>query len=108
MRLIKGVGARHDERMAMKKTLFVAVLALVLGAGSYTVFTQGGAGGAAPAAGQKPQMPMSFFITSVGKGNGANLGGIAGADAHCAMLAQAAGATEDLARLSQHAGRRAP
>jgi hypothetical protein len=35
---------------------------------------------------------MGFFITSVGKGNGANLGGLAGADAHCQALAQAAGA----------------
>jgi hypothetical protein len=35
---------------------------------------------------------MSFFITSVGKGDGANLGGIAGADAHCQALAKAAGA----------------
>lgn len=34
---------------------------------------------------------MSFFITSAGSGNGANLGGLAGADAHCAALAQAAG-----------------
>lgn len=36
---------------------------------------------------------MSFFITSVGKGDGANLGGLAGADAHCAMLAKAAGSS---------------
>ncbi len=35
--------------------------------------------------------PMSFFVTSTGKGNGANLGGLAGADAHCASLAKAAG-----------------
>ncbi len=34
---------------------------------------------------------MSFFITSVGPGDGANLGGLEGADAHCASLAQAAG-----------------
>ena len=34
---------------------------------------------------------MSFFITSVGKGDGANLGGLAGADAHCQALATAAG-----------------
>jgi hypothetical protein len=34
---------------------------------------------------------MSFFITSVGKGDGANLGGLAGADAHCQALAKAAG-----------------
>jgi hypothetical protein len=34
---------------------------------------------------------MSFFITSVGKGDGAKLGGLAGADAHCQELAAAAG-----------------
>lgn len=34
---------------------------------------------------------MSFFVTSVGGGHGANLGGLAGADAHCAALAKAAG-----------------
>lgn len=32
---------------------------------------------------------MSFFITSVGTGNGADLGGLEGADAHCAQLAAA-------------------
>jgi hypothetical protein len=36
---------------------------------------------------------MSFFITSVGPGDGARLGGLAGADAHCATLASAAGVT---------------
>ena len=36
---------------------------------------------------------MSFFITSVGLGKGANLGGVEGADAHCASLAEAAGVT---------------
>ena len=36
---------------------------------------------------------MSFFITSVGLGKGANLGGLDGADAHCASLAEAAGVT---------------
>ncbi|MBX3635017.1 MAG: hypothetical protein KF683_06460 [Rubrivivax sp.] len=36
--------------------------------------------------------PMSFFITSAGSGNGADLGGLAGADAHCQRLAAAAGA----------------
>ena len=35
---------------------------------------------------------MSFFITSAGPGNGADLGGLAGADRHCQSLAQAAGA----------------
>jgi hypothetical protein len=35
---------------------------------------------------------MSFFVTSVGPGQGADLGGLAGADAHCQELAEAAGA----------------
>jgi len=34
---------------------------------------------------------MSFFITSVGMGHGANLGGLDGADAYCNTLAKAAG-----------------
>jgi hypothetical protein len=36
---------------------------------------------------------MSFFITSAGSGDGANLGGLEGADAHCTSLAEAAGVT---------------
>jgi hypothetical protein len=38
------------------------------------------------------QAAMTFFVTSVGSGNGADLGGLAGADQHCQQLAQAAGA----------------
>lgn len=34
---------------------------------------------------------MSFFVTSSGMGNGANLGGLAGADQHCQKLASAVG-----------------
>ena len=40
------------------------------------------------------QANMTFFVTSVGKGSGADLGGIAGADAHCLALAMAAGSTQ--------------
>ena len=36
--------------------------------------------------------PMSFFVTSAGSGKGADLGGLAGADAHCQRLATTAGA----------------
>lgn len=36
---------------------------------------------------------MSFFVTSVGLGDGANLGGLDGADRHCQRLAEAAGVT---------------
>jgi hypothetical protein len=39
-----------------------------------------------------PPQPMTFFVTSAGAGNGANLGGLAGADRHCQQLATAAGA----------------
>lgn len=37
---------------------------------------------------------MSFFVTSVGSGKGGDLGGLEGADAHCAVLAKAAGSTK--------------
>ena len=39
-----------------------------------------------------PTGPMGFFVTSVGSGKGADLGGLAGADAHCQKLATSAGA----------------
>jgi hypothetical protein len=43
---------------------------------------------------QVPKMKhMTFFVTSAGPGNGGDLGGIAGADAHCVKLAAAAGST---------------
>lgn len=37
---------------------------------------------------------MTFFVTSTGPGSGGNLGGLAGADAHCGKLAKAAGAPD--------------
>ncbi len=39
-----------------------------------------------------PQAKMAFFVTSVNPGKGADLGGLAGADAHCQALATAVGA----------------
>lgn len=46
--------------------------------------------------GPGPSAPglMSFFLTSVGPGEGADLGGLEGADAHCAHLAYAVGASD--------------
>lgn len=64
---------------------FAAVFAggtLCLVAGSYLALAQNPA---------EPH-PMTFFVTSIGAERGANLGGIAGADAHCQALAAAAGA----------------
>ncbi len=37
--------------------------------------------------------PMSFFVTSRGRNNGGNLGGLMGADDHCRILVDAAGIT---------------
>ena len=51
-----------------------------------------GLGGTAQAQ-QVPQAPnMSFFVTSASLGKGGDLGGLAGADAHCQQLATTAGA----------------
>lgn len=64
----------------MYKLLSLSLLIILAAyASSQFVFSQGAAG-------------MSFFITSAGSGDGANLGGLAGADAHCQRLAMAAGA----------------
>ncbi|HZH14991.1 MAG TPA: hypothetical protein VE057_11610 [Archangium sp.] len=41
---------------------------------------------------QDERNPMTFFVTSVGLGQGADLGGLEGADRHCQSLAQAVGA----------------
>ena len=65
----------------VRPVLATIVLALILGASI----------GLAQQPPQQPPPPMSFFVTSVAKGDGANYGGLAGADAHCQMLAQAAG-----------------
>ncbi|HEX7071339.1 MAG TPA: hypothetical protein VF190_11055 [Rhodothermales bacterium] len=40
----------------------------------------------------RDETPLGYFITSAGPGNGADLGGLAGADEHCQMLAEAVGA----------------
>ncbi len=61
------------------KTTLAAVCAVAVAAGATSIM-------------QAQQSSMSFFITSKGPGNGANLGGLAGADKHCQTLAAAAGA----------------
>jgi hypothetical protein len=45
------------------------------------------------AAGTAGAQEMSFFVTSVNPGKGGELGGLAGADAYCTSLAEAAGVT---------------
>jgi hypothetical protein len=62
----------------MKTTLKAAVFGIALAAAGSAAFAQ--------------DASMSFFVTSQGPGDGANLGGLEGADAHCLQLAEAAGA----------------
>jgi len=66
----------------MKKTSFVAGLVIL---GTHAAYAQ-----QAPAEAPKP--PLGFFVTSTGLGKGADLGGLAGADAHCQKLATEVGA----------------
>ena len=49
--------------------------------------------GTVASAQQIPQAPnTTFFVTSAGPGKGGDLGGLAGADAHCQTLATTIGA----------------
>lgn len=68
--------------MNTKKIISVITLAVLWMMGDQGTWTQ-----EAPA-----DTSMSFFITSTGPGNGADLGGLEGADRHCQMLADEAGA----------------
>ena len=63
------------------------VTAFLVSAGLTSAFAQD----KPKAAPKKGGGDMTFFVTSVGKGNGADLGGLDGADAHCNALAKAAG-----------------
>jgi len=76
----------------MKKSVLFMSVAAIAAAGTFSTINS-------------QENEMSFFITSVGSGDGANLGGLAGADAHCANLAQAAGSRGKTWRayLSAHA-----
>src|SRR3954469_21887956 len=81
--------------MNKMRWIFV-VLTVALVPGSYLLLAQQPPAAGQGAAGQgrgaaPPPQPMSFFITSVGKGDGANYGGLAGADAYCQQMAAAAG-----------------
>src|SRR5437870_3482089 len=74
-----------------KMRWMLVALTVAVVPGSYLLLAQ-----QPPAAGQgrgaaPPPQPMSFFITSVGKGDGANYGGLAGADAYCQTMAASAG-----------------
>jgi hypothetical protein len=73
----------------MKVSTIVAAAFLVSAGMTAPVHAQEKAKGKEKAA--KSGGDMTFFVTSAGKGSGADLGGLAGADAHCNALAKAAG-----------------
>src|SRR5437762_6865677 len=86
---------RNIPRLIQRRTLFSirsAVMSIMrtLGLGLTIAITGGTILAFAQPPAQPPQ-PMSFFITSAGSGNGANLGGLAGADRICQTHATAAG-----------------
>ena len=73
--------------MTRKGVFYLLMIATVVGA----------CGPSGEDAGDEPMEPtMSFFLTSVGPGNGAALGGVQGADRYCQSLAAAVGAGEAL------------
>ena len=73
--------------------MYTVVLATLISmlALSNTAAAQGRGRGNAPEPDRIPSSLMTFFVTSEPIGNGANLGGLAGADAHCQKLAAAVG-----------------
>src|ERR1700731_3837297 len=71
------------ERKTMKTTLRLSIVAA-------TALISLGAGAQAQQGIQAAN--MTFFVTSVGGGKGGDLGGLAGADAHCQELAASVGA----------------
>ncbi len=79
----------------MKRSVFVLAAASAIVVGSVLAAQNPPAGApAAPAQGGRhgaPPQPMGFFVTSVGLGDGGNLGGLQAADAHCQKLAAASG-----------------
>lgn len=69
---------------AAKHAIFLSAFALTVSGGAASVSAQSATDTA----------KMSFFVSSVGSGDGANFGGLAGADAHCTTLATAAGSSK--------------
>ena len=74
------------KTVILKTATISAALALLAGCAN------GDVSNGVQAAGGVGSNAISFFITSANPGTGANLGGLAGADAHCTALASAVGA----------------
>src|SRR5678815_5390965 len=76
---VRNQASRIRQAIAVRgiRAVVVITAACVWTAGDRTSARQGG-----------PVAEMTFFVTSVGRGFGGNLGGLAGADNHCQRLAQ--------------------
>src|SRR3984957_8011158 len=87
---------RMAEKPMSKPHAYVVVLFTLMLASSLMLAQQNAPNtqGIAPPPGSPTPTParMTFFVTSVGLGKGGDLGGLAGADAHCQALAAAVGA----------------
>lgn len=68
----------HPKEDGMKSKKTLVLLGIVALVSASCAWMQG-----------EPKNPMTFFVTSVGSGNGADLGGLAGADRQCQSLAEA-------------------
>ena len=68
-----------------QKLLITALLSTLAGCATHQAATP-------QASAKPPAQPLGFFVTSEPIGKGADLGGLAGADAHCQKLATAVGA----------------
>src|SRR5207249_11322764 len=81
-----GVRPRNARQRApnMKRRLFILTATSLGLIGSVILIAEA----------QRDHPPMSFFVTSKGSGDGANLGGIAGADYMCQTLAEGMGSTK--------------
>jgi hypothetical protein len=73
-----------------KKSYLPGLIALVI-MGCYLTLAQEEQQGGQQGRPQPQHHPMTFFVTSAGLGKGGDLGGLAGADAHCQALAMAVG-----------------
>src|SRR5258706_3261819 len=77
--MVNSLDQRRSEMRITTRISLVAAVGLALGS----------CGGM-----QSQQRGMSFFVTSVGSGKGADLGGLDGADRHCQSLARATGSRD--------------
>jgi hypothetical protein len=78
---------RSTRSLTLVTTAAAAALLAACAGGSMT-----GSSASTSSTGGAGASGMSFFVSSTGSGNGANLGGLAGADQLCTRLATAAGA----------------